>query len=123
MIWNEPCPHCQVKLRDWFVEWCSEPQQQEIGKQKLAIDCPWCKKAVLIRGFNALAPPPGFQPEQPVHRGYPHAEAWAKRNGYSSLEDFLQDPDPDESDRARPFRRGYWPNVSLPDPPAQGTNP
>jgi hypothetical protein len=123
MIWDEPCPHCHVKIGDWFVEWCSIPQQEEIGKQKLAIDCPLCKKAVLIRGFSALAPPPGFQPEQPIHRDYHCAEAWAKRTGYPSLEGFLLDPTPKESGRAQPFRRGYWPNVNLPDPPIQGTNP
>ena len=44
MIWDEDSPHpeCAKPVKDWFIEWCLESQQKEIGKQKLAIDCPWC---------------------------------------------------------------------------------
>ena len=122
MIWNEPCPHCRRDVNDWFVEWCSEAQQREIGRQKRAIDCPWCKEPVLIRGLRALAPPPGFQPEEPARRDYQLATNWAQQR-YPSLEAFLQDPDPHESARAAPFRRDYWLNVNLPDPPIPGTQP
>ena len=123
MPWDEPCLHCHRTVVDGFLEWYLLAQQQEIGKQKLAIDCPWCKEAVVIRGLRVVALPPSFQPEQPVRREYQCAEAWAKRYGCPSFDTFLQNPDPQESRRAQPFRRGYWPHVDVSDPPAQGTQP
>jgi hypothetical protein len=122
MIWDENCPYddCAKSVKDWFIEWCTKPQQQEIGKQKLAIDCPWCKKPVLIRGLKVLIPTAGFQPEEPAHRDYQLATNWARQR-YPKLEAFLQDPG--ESERAAPFRRGYWRGVNVPDPPTPGTQP
>jgi hypothetical protein len=120
MPWDEECPHCHRTVAEWFVEWYSFPQQREIGKKSLAADCPWCHMPVLIRGLR-VSLPPLLTPS--AHREYPYAEAWANRNGYPSLESFLQNTDPKESERARPFRRGYWPNVNLSDPPVPRTGP
>ena len=38
MPWDEECPHCHRTVADWFVEWYLSAQQQEIGKQEVAID-------------------------------------------------------------------------------------
>src|SRR5579885_815253 len=92
----------------------------EIGKQRSAADRPRCHKPVLIKGFRVPLPPPGM----PVaHGDLRMAADWAKRNGPPSLEAFLPNADPEESDRTRPFRRGDRPHLNLPDPPLRGTNP
>ena len=98
------------------------PKSGEIGKQKLAIDCPWCKRPVLIRGLRALLPPEGFKPKKPVRRSHRQATEWARQK-YPNLGAFLQVPDPEESERTAPFRRGYWRSVNVPDPPVPGTQP
>jgi hypothetical protein len=122
MPWDEECPHCHRMVKDWFVEWCILPDQQEIGRQRLAIDCPWCQEPVVIKGMRAYAPPSGFTPAEPVRRDYHLADAWARQR-YPDLSAFLQDPDPSESSRAAPFRRNDWPNVNVPDPSDSGLSP
>jgi hypothetical protein len=108
-------------VKDWFVEWCFPADQQEISRQRRAMDCPWCHEPVPIRGMRAYAPPSGFAPSKPVRRDDRLADAWAKQK-YCDLSAFLQNPDPYESSRTVPFRRNYSPNVNVPDPPDPGVS-
>src|SRR6476469_2825189 len=105
---NEECPYCHTQIKDWFVEWYPPSQQSEIGREKLAMDCPECHRAVILQKRTIQPAPPGIPM---AHRDYQHATKWAQKN-YSTLEDFLVDPT--QQYRAKPFRVNYWPNVNLP---------
>jgi hypothetical protein len=110
---GEICPYadCAKCVADWFIEWYLKPQQYEIGKQRLAMDCPWCRRPVIWQGQQRLIAPVGIPVEV---RSYQQATHYARSPPYNqlSLEAFLMDPREDQ--RTEPFRKGYWPNVNLP---------
>lgn len=113
MLHGLDCPHpsCSKKVADWFIEWYPRLKQYEIGKQQLAMDCPWCRRAVIWRKGILLVAPPGIPVEV---RSYEQATRYAtdQPEGYPSLEAFLADPK--QAARAEPFKRGYWLNVNVP---------
>ena len=115
---DENCPYddCGKMVKDWFIEWYPVPIQREIAKHLRAMDCPWCKRAVVPSGLRVKRPDP---PVEPVKRDYGAATAYAKIQTpvgstipYLSLEAFLSDPD--NALKAAPYKRNYWKNVNLP---------
>ena len=116
---DEDCPYedCNKRVKDWFIEWYPPPIQGQIGrKDKVAMDCPWCRRPVSPQGLRVILPP---KPLTPMIRDYDEATAYAKtqypKTGstpYQSLEEFLTDPI--NAEKAAPFKRGYWKNVNIP---------
>ena len=115
---DENCPYddCRKMVRDWYIEWYPKSIQAEIGRHKRAMDCPWCRHAVVPMGLRVVQPNTPLRPEV---RDYQSATAYARTQtpvnsttNYASLEEFLADPD--NSAKAVPYKHCYWPNVSIP---------
>lgn len=113
MLYGYDCLHTARgrKVADWFLEWYPRPGQYEIGKQRLAMDCPWCRRPVIWQKGRLLVAPPGVPVEA---RSYQQATRYAmdQPEQYSCLEDVLSDPK--QADRADPYKQGYWLNVNVP---------
>jgi hypothetical protein len=110
---DHDCPYsdCGKKVLDWFLEWYPRAKQYEIGKRQLAMDCPWCRRPVVLK--NRLLAIPSSPMNMEV-RSYDQATEYAKQQpeAYPSLEAFLSDPK--QAAKVAPYKHGYWPNVSIP---------
>jgi hypothetical protein len=110
---DENCPYddCAKPVKDWFIEWYPKPKQYEIGGQRLAMDCPWCRRPVHVKGVRVVLPTKKVPVEA---RDYAAATQYAadQPEHYPSLEAFLSDPV--QALKAGPYKQGYWPNVNIP---------
>ena len=110
---DHDCPYsdCGQTVADWFIEWYPKGKQYEIGKRQLAMDCPWCRRAVMLK--NRLPAIPSEKIDMEV-RSYEVATEYAKRQpeNYPNLEAFFNDPK--QAAKVAPFKHGYWPNVNIP---------
>lgn len=107
------CPWCIVTIADWFLEWHTPQQQNDIYKGQLAMDCPIhdCRRPVTMNKGRVVQAPPELKT---VHRSIDLAEKWATDpmfGNYTTLADFLANPG--EQPRAQYFRSGYWPQVNV----------
>ena len=115
---DENCPYedCGKMVKDWFIEWYPRDIQEEIGRKNLAMDCPWCRRSVSPQGVKVVIPSRILAAQI---RDYDSATAYAKRQllktgnaFYPDLETFLSDPD--NAEKAAPYKIGYWKNVNIP---------
>jgi hypothetical protein len=106
-----PYPDCGKTVKDWFIEWYSIPNQYEIGRQKLAMDCPYCRRPVMLSKRRPVIPAHAMDMEP---RSYDAATRYARSlvEGYPTLEAFLADPN--QAQKAAPYQQGYWPHVNIP---------
>lgn len=105
-----PSPRCKTLIVDWFCEWYSKPEFDQIKGGQLAMDCPndECRQPVTLNK-GRLVPAQNLMIAQ---RSLSQAEAWAvQQQGYPTLEAFRIHPD--EQPRAVYFRSGYWPQISV----------
>jgi hypothetical protein len=82
-------PWCDAYIWDSFQEWHLSPEYEETKAGRWAMDCP--HPGCRITG----------------------AGEWATdvSQGYSDLVSFLTNPD--EQERAKYFRSGYWPEINV----------
>jgi hypothetical protein len=106
-----PYDDCGRRVKDWFLEWYPLSIQHEIGRRRLAMDCPWCRRPVMLLKRRPVLPTHGMHCEA---RSYDEATRYVaiQPEKYPSLEAFLSDPN--QSEKAAPYQQGYWPNVNIP---------
>jgi hypothetical protein len=110
---DDHCPYedCGKFVKDWYIEWYPLPKQYEIGRRQLAMDCPWCRRPVLLEKRRPVLPTQKVPMEA---RSYAEATKYAviQPEIYLSLEAFLSDPN--QVEKAAPYKLGYWENVNIP---------
>jgi hypothetical protein len=98
-------------VKDWYIEWYPLPKQYEIGGKRMAMDCPWCRRPVLLDRRQPVIP---TKPMPMEARSYDEATKYAviQPENYPSLEAFLSDPN--QAEKAAPFKQAYWNGVNIP---------
>jgi len=114
---DEVCPYiqCGKNVKDWFIEWYSKEDQIEIGHKNLAMDCPWCRRAVFPHGLRVITPVGKVvKKARDIQKAEEYAKIQIDTNGvhYPDLISFLSDPVNDE--KVAPYKRGYWSNINIP---------
>jgi hypothetical protein len=108
---DSPYEDCGKFVKDWYIEWYPLPKQYEIGGKRTAMDCPWCRRPVMLDRRRPIIP----NKQMPMQaRSYDEATKYVviQPENYPSLEAFLSDPN--QAEKAAPFKQGYWKGVNIP---------